>query len=298
VDIIEILKGNPKSTMDASVFYKIRLPRTFLVVLSGGALALAGTVYQMLFKNPLVSPDVLGVDKGCSVGAILAILYGGGSMAALSASSFLFGLLTVCLALLLSRFMRGNSIYSMVIAGIVIASLANSIIMLLKYTADPNRELPVIEYWLMGSFNNGNMKQLQTISPMIFAATFIIYLLRWKLKVLTMGDEEAKSLGISVGMLRAIAILCATMLVSAVVSVAGTISWIGLIIPHLVRVIGGEDFVENFSLSLLCGGIFLLIADILARTLFTAEIPIGILTSFIGAGFLVLFLCNKKFRSV
>ena len=293
-EIMNILSGRPSSAMNSAVFYRIRLPRTFLAVISGGALSLAGTVYQSVFKNPMASPDVLGVGSGCSVGAVLAILYGGGSLALLQGLSFFGGLAAVGAALLLTRAIGGGRVYDMILSGIVVGAIANSVIMLLKYVADPNRHLPAIEYWLMGSFNNVGAEDIKSIFPLVLAAGAAIYLMRWRLKILSLGDEEAKSLGMHVGRVRAAALLCATVLVSTVVSVAGSVAWIGLIAPHIVRIFAGDDLYGNLGAAVLMGGILLLLSDILARSLYAAEIPVSILTSFFGAAVLAVFLYKRK----
>lgn len=292
-DIWAVLTDTGESVMDHNVFFKIRLPRTFFVVLSGAALSLAGFVYQGIFKNPLVSPDVLGVSSGASIGAIFGILYFESNVFAIQSLSFIAGILVVLLAVILARWMKGSRIYAMIIAGIIIGAMANSVIMTLKYVADPNRELPAIEYWLMGSFNITGWNHLKIITPIICSSSFLLFLIRWKLQVITLGDEEAQTLGVNVVLIRTIAILCATILVSSVVSVAGVVSWVGLIVPHMTRLIWKESYVENFSLVMLCGSILLLTADLLARTLFSAEIPISILTTFIGSMFLIIFLSKK-----
>lgn len=292
--IFQILTGKEVQTMDVTIFYSIRLSRTVLVILSGGALALAGMVYQNLFQNPLVSPDVLGVSSGCSIGAIVSILFTVNHAISMQSLTFLSGMITVLIAMMLARKMKGDPIYSMVIAGIIIGSLASSIIMTLKYTADPERQLAAIEYWLMGSFHTTTWSQVKMITPLVVLATTILYWLKWNIKVLTLGEEEAISLGVPAKRVRMLAIICATVLVSTVVSVAGIVAWIGLIAPHLVRLIGGEDFSKTFVLCFIMGGIVLLLADTIARTVFTAEVPISILTSFIGACFLFYVIMRGR----
>lgn len=295
-DIFAIITGQGGNVMDRKLFYQIRLPRTFFVVLSGGALALAGTVYQAVFQNPLVSPDVLGVSSGCSVGGILGILFLGQSVLAAQGLTFVFGMGTVALAMLLVSWMRGNKRYLMIIAGIIVGSLADSVIIFLKYTADPNRELAAIEYWLMGSFQNAGWDSMIRVLPFMAGAGLLLFLFRWKMKVLILGDEEADGLGISPHFVRNISLICATILVAVVVSEAGVVSWIGLIAPHLIRMFNGDDYVKNFFQSILLGSILLLLADICSRSLAQSEIPISIFTSFFGAAVLVIFLCRGKKR--
>lgn len=289
-DLWEILSGQAAGSMKENVFWNIRVARTCVTALCGGALSLAGFVYQSLFRNPLVSPDVLGVSGGASVGAICAILFFGGSAAALQLLSFAGGVVTVALSLLLARAIGGNRYFNLIISGIILGALANAAIMALKYIADPAQQLAVIDYWLMGSFSLASWAKLRVIAPPILAAGAVLALLRYRLKVLTLGDEEAASLGVAVVPARLICIGCATVLVAASVMVSGIVSWVGLIVPHLVRSVLGEQFEANFFQSILCGAALLLVADTLARSLLPSEIPISILTSLIGALFLAAFL--------
>ncbi len=293
--IFSIIIGSHDNEMDINIFKNIRLPRTVLVMMSGGALALAGLVYQSIFKNPLVSPDVLGVSSGCSVGAIIAIIFTTHTAISMQSITLLSGIIVVIITMLIAKLMGGNKIMSLLISGIVMSSVASSFIMALKYVADPDRKLPAIEFWLMGGFSSADWSDITTIIPLILIATIILYLIRWKLKVLSLGDDEAQSLGLSVKLVRALAILCATVLVSAVVSVAGVVSWIGLIAPHIIKLFNGDDIKKNFLLSIFSGSILLLISDILSRSLFPVELPISILTSLIGAIFLLIFLWRDRY---
>lgn len=295
-DLWDILSGQAAGTMKENVFWNIRVARTCVTALCGGALSLAGFAYQGLFRNPLVSPDVLGVSGGASVGAICAILFCGGSVAALQLFSFAGGLATVALSLQLARAIGGNRYFNLIVSGIILGALANAAIMALKYMADPTQELAVIDYWLMGSFSLANWDKFRGAAPLILAAGTVLILLRYRLKVLTLGDEEAASLGVAVVPVRLACIGCATVLVAASVSVSGIVSWVGLIVPHLVRSVLGDDFEANFFQSILCGASLLLIADTLARSLLPSEIPISILTSLIGAVFLALFLIQRQRR--
>ena len=292
-DLWDILSGQAAGSMKENVFWNIRVARTCVTALCGAALALSGFVYQSLFRNPLVSPDVLGVSGGASVGAICAILFLGGSRLALQVFSFAGGLATVALSLLLARAIGGNRYFNLIVSGIVLSALANAAIMALKYMADPTQQLAVIDYWLMGSFNLANWDKFRSITPPILAAGVALALLRYRLKVLTLGDEEAASLGVPVKATRLVCIAAATVLAAASVTVSGIVSWVGLIVPHLVRSVLGDRFEANFFQSILCGASLLLIADTLARSLLPSEIPISILTSLIGALFLAVFLVRR-----
>ena len=293
-DLWEILSGQAAGTMREAVFWNIRVARSCVAALCGAALSLAGFVYQGLFRNPLVSPDVLGVSGGASVGAICAILFSGGSLAALQVLSFAGGLATVALSLLLARAIGGNRYFNLILSGVILGALANAAIMAMKYMADPAQELAVIDYWLMGSFHLASWEKLRSAAPLILLAGAVLTLLRYRLKVLTLGDEEAASLGVAVGPVRLACIVCATVLTAASVSVSGIVSWVGLIVPHLVRTVLGEDFEANFFQSILWGAALLLLADTLARSLLPAEIPISILTSLMGAVFLAVFLIRRR----
>ncbi|WP_313530692.1 FecCD family ABC transporter permease [Anaerotignum sp.] len=298
-DIFHILTNSGNNTaMDINIFLNIRLPRAILVTLSGGALALSGFVYQSLFKNPLVSPDVLGVSGGASVGAIIAILFFSANNVLVQISSFVCSLFVVLCSMLLSKCIGGKRLYTMVLSGIIMGSLANAIIMALKYMADPVKHLASIEYWLMGSFHSTSWNDVFVVLFICLFAIIILTLIKRRLWILALGDQDAQALGIHVKMITTLSIICATILVSAVVSVSGIISWIGLIVPHIVRIFAGENYLENFTQSFFVGGILLLIADTLSRTLSASEIPISILTSFMGAIFLVIFLYIRNRSSV
>lgn len=276
-----------------SLLINIRIPRIILVVISGGALALSGMVFQSMFQNPLISPDVLGVTSGCSLGAALGIVFLSASPILVQSLSFTFGLLVVIFSVLLSKRMRSNRILALVISGIVTGALTSSMIMIIKYFADPYKDLPAIDFWLMGGFYNSSWSNIAYVSVLCLFSTIVIYLFRWRLKVITMGDESAKLLGVNVKLVRLIVILASTLLVSAVVSVAGVISWIGILVPHIVKSYAKDDISKNIPITILAGGIILLLADTLARSITTTEIPISIVTSFVGAPFLV-YLLNKK----
>lgn len=292
IDIIEIFKSNI-SSQDYAIIFNIRLPRTLLVALSGGALALAGMVFQSIFQNPLISPDVLGVSSGCSLGAALAIITFGASQIVVGISAFTFGICAVLFSLVLAKNMSNNKILALVISGIVTGAIANACLMILKYFADPYKDLPAIEFWLMGGFHNSSWKNVIYILPIVIICTVLLYLLRWQLKITTMGDVQASLLGVNVKIIRLIAIIVSTLLVSVVVSVAGLVSWIGLLAPHIVKSYSKDDITENILLTLILGAIILLIADTVSRIILPTELPISILTSLIGAPYLV-YLLNKR----
>lgn len=289
----EVLLTRDTTSSLYTLIMQIRLPRIAIVVLSGGALSLAGTVYQGLFQNPLVSPDVLGVSSGCSVGAILAILFLPHFPHAIQMMAFCGGIAAVILALVMARMSRGNQLLGLVIAGIIISSIASAITMLLKYGADPYKQLPTIEFWLMGGFYKANWERFGLIWPSIGLGIVTLFIMRWPLKVLTLGEEEAATLGVNVKTIRIIAIGAVTLLVAAVVSVAGIISWIGLVAPHIVKLLVGNNLEKEMPMSLCIGAALLLVADTLARSLYAAEIPVSVLTTFVGAPFLARLLYQR-----
>lgn len=292
-EIFSILFGNRANWQEVNLLVNIRLPRVLLVIFSGAALALSGMVFQSIFQNPLISPDVLGVSSGCSLGAAIGIVFLSASPFMIQGLSFIFGICSVIFSLILSKKMRSNRVLALVISGIVTGALTSSFIMIIKYFADPYKELPAIDFWLMGGFYNSDWKSVINVLILVFISTIILFLLRWKLKVLTMGDDQAKLLGVNVKCIRKIAIFSATLLVSSVVSVAGLISWIGILAPHIVKSFAREDISKIIPLTMAVGAIILLIADTVARSITTTEIPISILTSLFGAPFLV-YLLNKK----
>ena len=292
IDLMELLNDGLLSR-DFTIFFNIRLPRVILVVFSGGGLALAGMVFQSIFQNPLISPDVLGVTSGCSLGAALAIIFMAANPLMIQFMAFLTGMIAVVFSVLLSKNMGGNKILGLVISGIVTQALASAMIMILKYFADPYKELPAIDYWLMGGFHNSNWDNIIYVIPPVIISIVILYLLRWRLKVCTMGDVQATLLGVDIKKIRIITILISTLLVSVVVSVAGVVSWIGILAPHIVKSYAKDDISKNMILTVLMGGMIMLVADTAARSLTTTEIPISILTSLVGAPFLVYFISRR-----
>lgn len=284
--------------MAQTIVWKVRLPRIVAAVLIGAALAVAGAVYQGLFKNPMVSPDILGASSGAGFGAALALLLSLPYLA-VQGGAFLFGILAVGLAYLIcQRVSRGkDAVLMLILGGMVVSTLFSSFTTLVKYVADPDSKLPEITYWLMGSLASVSQRDILLMLVPLAVGTVPAFLMRWRLNVMVFGDEEAQSMGLNVKRIRAVLIVCATLLTAASVAVAGMIGWIGLIIPHMCRFIVGPNYRDLVPMSLLTGGVFLLVVDCLARTLFTTEIPLGILTSLIGAPFFVYLLFKRKKES-
>lgn len=289
--IVPIDKTWPAS-YETVVLY-IRLPRILAAILIGAALALAGASYQSVFKNPLVSPDVMGASAGASLGAAIAI-FTGLSGIWIQFLAFVLSLGAVVLAYGVSKKVKRDPTLALILSGMFISSLANALVSLIKFTADPNDKLPTITYWLMGSLSNITLGDIRIVLiPMLLGAV-PLFLLRWRLNVLSMGEDEAKSLGIETTRLRWIVILCATILTASAISIGGLIGWVGLIVPHLVRMLVGMNNKVVIPVSMLLGGSFLLLVDNVARTVTTVEIPLGVLTAIIGAPFFIILMMQRR----
>lgn len=279
------------STIIDTVVWDVRLPRAVAVILAGSGLAVSGATYQGVFRNPLVSESILGVSAGAGVGAALAILMDQGT-GVIQLSAFVFGLLAVSMTFAISRVYRSNPTLVLVLAGIIIGGLFSAVISLLKFVADPYSKLPDIVFWLMGSFAKASTANFILVVPVILIAMLVIVLLRWHLNVISMGDEEARSLGIDTKLFRPVVIVCSTLLTAAAVCIGGVIGWVGLIIPHISRMLVGPDHKDMIIASILLGGSYLLAVDTLCRTLTSVEIPISIVTSILGAP-IFLYLLNR-----
>lgn len=260
----------------------LRLVRAVAAVFIGAALGAAGTAYQGMFRNPMVSPDVLGASHGAGFGAALAIFCSFGYVG-ITLSSFFFGLSAVLLAYIISRKGKLNETLGMVLAGMMISTLFSSATSFLKLIADTDSVLPAITYWLMGSLASIRVKDLVFAGIPILVGLIPLFLLRWRINLLTVEENEAKSMGINTTRLRAVVIFCATLVTAASVSVSGLIGWVGLVIPHICRLIFGQDYRRLLPASMILGAAYLLVVDDVARMVAVSEIPLGILTSVIGA---------------
>lgn len=278
---------------DDKVVFAVRLPRVAAAALVGAALAVSGAAYQGMFRNPMVSPDILGASTGAGFGAAVAILLGAGYFG-ISAAAFCCGLLAVAAAWLVSRLSRTNQTVALILAGMMISSLFSAGTSFVKLVADTQQQLPAITYWLMGSLSGTRMKDVTfALLPMALGAVPLL-LLRWRVNLLTLSEEEARSMGVNTTALRLVVILCATVLTAASVSVSGMIGWVGLVIPHLSRKLVGSDCRRLLPAAMLLGAIFLLLVDNVSRNLLAVEIPIGILTAFIGAPFFIYLMTRKE----
>ncbi|MDE8701715.1 iron ABC transporter permease [Adlercreutzia equolifaciens] len=290
----QIIPLDPTWTdQQATLFFNVRLPRILLALLVGCCLALAGAAYQGTFQNPLVSPDILGASQGAAFGAAVAILLGLSSVMT-SAFAFVFALITVFLVLLISSRARGNHMMVVVLAGIMVSSLFQAGVSYAKLVADPTDELADITYWLMGSLTGANMGKIAMVFPVMLVGCAVLFALRWRINILTMGDDEAATMGVNARRTRIVVIVAATLITAASVCVTGMIGWVGLVIPHLCRMMVGADYRKLIPASMLMGATFLLVVDDIARLATTAEIPIGILTAFVGAPFFLYLITRKK----
>ncbi|WP_221898928.1 FecCD family ABC transporter permease [Gordonibacter massiliensis (ex Traore et al. 2017)] len=277
-----------------TLFFNVRLPRIMLALMVGCCLSAAGAAFQGTFQNPLASPDILGASQGAAFGAAVAILAGSGAFA-VSLSAFGFSLVAVLLVLLVSGRAKGNRVLVTVLAGVMISMLFQAGVSFTKLVADPTDDLPAITYWLMGSLTGAKLDTnlLMTSVPMAVGLA-VLFALRWRINILTMGDDEAATMGIDARRLRLVVILAATLVTAASVSVSGMIGWVGLIIPHLCRMVVGANYRKLMPASMLMGASFLLIVDNISRLATTAEIPVGILTAFVGAPFFLYLITRKK----
>ena len=276
-----------------TIVFEIRLPRIIAALIVGAALAMAGAAFQSIFKNPLVSSDLLGVSNGAGFGAALAIVLSG-SNAVVQIFAFIFGLISVSVTYLISRAYKAGGILILVLSGVAISAFFNSLISAIKFVADPDDKLPEIVYWLMGSLASVTVDKLIMISIPIIIGFAILIALRWQMNLLAMGDEEAQSLGLNPSRVRLLVIAGCTLLTSAAVSVSGVIGWIGLVIPHMTRMIVGPDNRILIPASLSLGASFLLLIDNISRAFISIEIPIGILTAIIGVP-IFLYLLKKGY---
>lgn len=276
-----------------SVLFDVRLPRLLAGILVGAGLSISGASFQGLFRNPLVSPHILGVSAGAGMGAALAILFFS-NILAVQILSFVFGLAAVLMTVGLARVYRTTPVLMLVLSGIIVGALFSACTSLLKYIADPLNNMPSIVFWLLGSLNNASNKDLAVVGPVILIGITVLLLIRWRINLLAMGEEDARALGVDTGRLRATIIICATMISAAAVSISGIIGWIGLVIPHIGRLMVGPDNKYLLPVAVLVGAAYLVTVDTIARTAMESEIPIGILTALVGAPIFAYLL--KKSR--
>ena len=277
-----------------TVVLSVRGPRIVAAILVGAALAAAGAAYQGLFRNPLVSPDILGVSTGAALGAVIGIYLSLG-VVAIQALAFVVGLGAVVVVYAVGAALRRHDpVLVLVLAGIVIGTLLGSCVSLLKYLADPYNQLPAITFWLLGSLASVTLGDVRAVAPSVVLGLVPLVLLRWRMNVMTLGEDEARALGVDTRRLRLAGVAAATLMTAGVVSISGVVGWIGLLVPHLARFLVGPDFRRLLPASILLGSGYLLAVDTLARTVARIEIPLGVLTAFIGAPFFIWVLAASR----
>lgn len=284
-------QGDPQAQI---VVWHIRLPRVGAALLVGAALAAAGATYQALFRNPLVSPDILGVSAGAGLGAVAGIFLSL-PVAAIQGAAFVGGMAAVGIVMLVGTMVRNaDQTLTLVLLGVVVGALAGAATSLLKVMADPYDQLPAITFWLLGSLAAITTRDILPALPMVLMGLLPLALLRWRINVLSLGDEEARALGVEAGRTRLVVIAAATLITASVTALAGVVGWVGLVIPHIARMLVGPGFGRLLPTSVLIGAGYLLLVDTLARTIAAAEVPLGVLTAVIGAPFFVWLLARGR----
>src|SRR5215813_8393591 len=288
------LAGGTTQQKINTVLFDIRLPRVFAAVVVGAAIAAAGAAYQTLFRNPLVSPDILGVSTGAGLGAVMGIFLSL-PVAGIQLAAFVTGIATVGLVYGIASVVHGREpLLVLVLAGVVVGALAGAAISLLKILADPYDQLPAIVFWLLGSLSAIRKGEVWAALPLVLIGLFALVILRWRINVLSLGDEEAKALGVETGRLRLVVIAAATLITASVVAISGVIGWVGLVIPHIARMAVGPSFDRLLPTATLLGASYLLIVHTRARTMARSEVPIGLLTAIIGALFFLWLLARGR----
>lgn len=287
--IITTITGGQIDDTVYSVLFKVRLPRIVLALFVGAGLSVAGASFQSLFSNPLATPDTLGVATGASFGAVLALLFCD-NIIIVQLMALLFGLLSLFITCMVSKMNGKSTIIMVVLSGMVVSSIFEALVSLAKYTADTEEKLPAITYWLMGSMSRATVDSLMIGVPFIIAGIIILFALRWRLNILSLQEDEAKSLGINIKNLRLLVMVASTMVTASCVSMCGKVGWVGLLIPHAARMIYGSDNKKLIPACTVIGATFMIIIDTISRAATAAEIPVSILTALIGAPFFVLLL--------
>lgn len=294
--LISIVSNNTEAVPSEvlTVLLKIRVPRIVSAILIGAALSMSGSSYQALFQNPMVSPDILGASQGAGFGAALGLLMFA-SYQTTALYAFTAGITAVLIAYLISTKFKVDRILGLVLSGMMVGSIFSSMISFIKLVADPDNTLPAITYWLMGSLASIRNSDIKMVIIPIALGVGLTLSIRWKMNLLTMGEDEAKSMGVNTKLTRIIIIFASTLMTAACVSISGMIGWVGLVIPHFARMMVGNDYRYVLPASGLIGASFLLIVDNLARNLTTAEIPLGILTSFVGAPLFIYLILKRGY---
>lgn len=287
--LMSVASGREIDKVVYSVIFNVRLPRIILALFVGAGLAVAGASFQSLFSNPLATPDTLGVATGASFGAVLALL-NSNNMIVIQLMALAFGLISLLITCVVSKMNGKSSIIMVVLSGMVVSSIFQALVSLIKYIADTEEKLPAITYWLMGSMSKASTSGLMIGVPFILVGIALLWMLRWRINIISLHEDEAKSLGINVKKLRLLVMLASTLITASCVSMCGQVGWIGLLVPHTARMIYGSDNKKLISACVGIGSTFMIIIDTIARTASSSEIPVSILTALIGAPFFVLLL--------
>ncbi len=290
----QVLTGNDAvNAIDKSVIMTLRLPRTIVALLVGVALSLSGLVYQEIFQNKLVSPDFLGVSTGAGFGATIAIIMGLTGLM-VSFTAFLFGILTMLITVFVAKIFKSNSQTTLLLSGIIVGGFMSAGISFVKFMADTDKQLGEIVYWLLGTFSKATMKDVWILLPIVAICAFILFVIRWRINIVALGRSEATTLGLNYTFYRGLIIVISTLLTAAAVAYSGIVGWIGLIIPHLVRLLVGRDAKKTIPLTILFGAIFTIICDIISRSFTASEIPLSAVTGFLGTPIFIAVLYVRR----
>ena len=279
--------------VDKSVILTLRLPRTIIALLVGVALSLSGLIYQEIFQNKLVSPDFLGVSTGAGFGATIAIVLGCTGVL-ISFTAFIFGIVTMMITVLVANIFKSQSQTTLLLAGIIVGGFMSAGISFIKFMADTDKQLGEIVYWLLGTFSKATMKDVWILFPIVAVCSAILYLIRWRINIVALGRSEATTLGLNYTFYRGLIIVLSTLLTSAAVAYSGIVGWIGLIIPHLVRLLVGRDAKKTIPLTILFGATFTILCDIISRSFTASEIPLSAVTGFLGTPIFVAILYARR----
>ncbi|MBR5188017.1 MAG: iron ABC transporter permease [Clostridia bacterium] len=288
-----ITGGNPANAIDKSVILTLRLPRTIVALLVGVALSLSGLVYQETFQNKLVSPDFLGVSTGAGFGATIAIVLGCTGLM-ISFTAFLFGILTMLITVFIAKMFRSQSQTTLLLSGIIVGGFMSAGISFIKFMADTDKQLGEIVYWLLGTFSKATMKDVWILLPIVAVCALVLYLIRWRINIVALGRSEATTLGLNYTFYRGLIIVISTLLTAAAVAYSGIVGWIGLIIPHLVRLLVGRDSKKTIPLTIMFGATFTIVCDIISRSFTASEIPLSAVTGFLGTPIFIAILYARR----
>lgn len=288
-----ITGGDPANAIDKSVILTLRLPRTIVALLVGVALSLSGLVYQETFQNKLVSPDFLGVSTGAGFGATIAIVLGCTGLM-ISFTAFLFGILTMLITVFIAKMFRSQSQTTLLLSGIIVGGFMSAGISFIKFMADTDKQLGEIVYWLLGTFSKATMKDVWILLPIVAVCALVLYLIRWRINIVALGRSEATTLGLNYTFYRGLIIVISTLLTAAAVAYSGIVGWIGLIIPHLVRLLVGRDSKKTIPLTIMFGATFTIVCDIISRSFTASEIPLSAVTGFLGTPIFIAILYARR----